>query len=297
MQKIITLITLSLFSIHVFGQSNYQQFKKLCEEDDTTKAKSFLAAWEKSNPDDPELYTSQFNYYFSNSRQELISLQQEAPKGEGFQIEDSTGKVVGFIGPNTGYDPGKLEKAFQCINTGIEKFPDRLDMRFGKCYVLGKIGDYDNFTKEIIRTVAYSVINKNNWLWTENKKQDDGERFMLSAIQDYLGQLYETQEDRLLDNMIQIGEATLQHYPKSVEILSTTSVAFLLKKEYDKALGYLKQAEELNPQDYIVLNNIAQGYKLKGDKVNAIKYYALTEKYGDEEAKQQARENIKELRK
>lgn len=297
MRKIITLIMLSFFSIHLSGQSNYQQFKKLSEEDDTTKIKSFLDAWEKSSPDDPELYTAQFNYYFSNSRQELISLQQGAPKGEGFQVQDSAGKVVGYIGPQTGYDPGMVEKAFKSINTGIEKYPNRLDMRFGKCYVLGKIGDYNNFTKEIIKTVEYSVVNKNNWLWMENKQQDDGEHFMLSAIQDYLGQLYETQDERLLDNMIEIGEATLKHYPKSVEILSTTSVAFLLKKEYDKALGYLKQAEEINPKDYIVLNNIAQGYKLKGDKVNAIKYYELTEKYGDEEAKEQARENIEELRK
>jgi len=170
-------------------------------------------------------------------------------------------------------------------------------MRFGKCYALGQIKDYGNFTKEIIETVAYSVVNKNNWLWTENKKQDDAENFMLSAIQDYLGQLYATEDDRLLDNMIQIGEATLKHYPKSVEILSTTSVAFLLKKDYDKALVYLKQAEQLNPKDYIVLNNIAQGYKLKGDKANAIKYYELMAQYGDEEAKQQARENIKALKK
>jgi hypothetical protein len=45
-----------------------------------------------------------------------------------------------------------------------------------------------------------------------------------------------------------------------------------------------------------VLNNIAQGYKLKGDKANAIKYYELTEKYGDERAKEDAKRNIKELK-
>lgn len=96
--------------------------------------------------------------------------------------------------------------------------------------------------------------------------------------------------------MIQIGEATLKIYKSNVEILSTTSVALLLTKNYDKAIEYLKQAENINPKDFIVLNNIAQGYKLKGDKANAIKYYELTEKYGDERAKLQARRNINELR-
>ena len=80
-----------------------------------------------------------------------------------------------------------------------------------------------------------------------------------------------------------------------MEILSTTSVALMLTKNYDKAIQYLQQAEKLNPEDFIVLNNIAQGYRLKGDKVNAIKYYELTEKYGDERAKQEARQNINKL--
>ena len=121
--------------------------------------------------------------------------------------------------------------------------------------------------------------------------------FMLGTLQTYLKELYETEDDNLLPNMIQIGDAVLKYYKNNVEILSTTSVALMLTKNYDKAIDYLKQAEKINPKDYIVLNNIAQGYKLKGDKANAIKYYELTEKYGDEQAKQQARQNIKALQK
>jgi tetratricopeptide (TPR) repeat protein len=98
----------------------------------------------------------------------------------------------------------------------------------------------------------------------------------LETIQTYLRELYDSEDDNLLPYMIQIGEATLNYYHNSVEILSTTSVALLLTKNYDKAIDYLKQAEALNPKDFIDLNNIAQGYKLKGDKVNSIKYYKLT---------------------
>ncbi len=88
---------------------------------------------------------------------------------------------------------------------------------------------------------------------------------------------------------------TIKYYPDNIEILSTTAVALTLTKDYDRALVYLKQAEKINPKDFIVLNNIAQAYKLKGDKANAIKYYDLTEKYGDAEAKEQARKSKKEL--
>jgi tetratricopeptide (TPR) repeat protein len=71
----------------------------------------------------------------------------------------------------------------------------------------------------------------------------------------------------------------------------------MLQNQYDKALEQLLKAEKLNPKDYIVLSNIAQAYKLIGDTKNAIKYYKLTIKHGDEQAKQYAKEQIKELEK
>lgn len=297
MLKIITLSFFTTFSTVVFAQTNYERFIKLFEANDTTKVKSLLAEWENTNPNDPELYASAISFYFLTSKEEIISLSPEQSSKEGFQLTDSTGKIVAYINSNLGYNPDKVSKAIKYANTGIAKFPNRLDIRFGKTYLLQQIGDHENFTKEIITIIEYSQVNKNNWLWTGNKKQEDGEDFMLGTIQTYLKQLYDTEDDNLLLNMIQIGETTLKYYHNAIEILSTTSVALLLTKNYDKAIEYLKQAEKLNPQDYIVLNNIAQGYKLKGDKLNAIKYYELTEKYGDEQAKLQARQNIEELKK
>ena len=297
MPKIITIIFFTIFSTLVFGQTNYEKFKTLFKKNDTTEIKSLFVEWEKSNPNDPELYTSAINFYFSNSKQESISIDGEQKSKEGFQFTDSAGNVAGYINSNSGYNAEKLNKAIKYANTGVEKFPNRLDIRFGKCYLLQQIGDYDKFTKEIIKAVEFSQVNKNQWLWTENKKVEDGEKLLLETVQSYLRDLYDTEDDSLLLNMIQIGEVTLKYYKSSVEILSTTSVALTLTKNYDKAIEYLKEAEGINPKDFIVLNNIAQAYKLKGDKINAIKYYELTEKYGDEQAKQQAKENLEALRK
>ncbi|HEY1870653.1 MAG TPA: hypothetical protein VGG71_06310 [Chitinophagaceae bacterium] len=297
MQKMIAFFFLTIFINLALGQTNQEKFKALSKRNDTTKIELLFAHWEQTNPNDPEFYTSAINYYFSNSKQENITLDRKQTGKESFQFTDSTGKVAGYINSNLGYNPEKLSKAIKYANTGIDKFPDRLDIRFGKCYLLQQIGDYDNFTKEVIKTVDYSLENKNNWSWTDNKKEEDGEGFMLETIQAYLKELYDTEDDSLLPNMIQIGETVLKYYKSNVEILSTTSVALMLTKNYDRALVYLKQAEKINPKDFIVLNNIAQGYKLKGDKSNAIKYYELTEKYGDEQAKHQAKENITALKK
>jgi len=97
--------------------------------------------------------------------------------------------------------------------------------------------------------------------------------------------------------MSQIGELTLKYYPNKVQILSTTAVVNMINKNYEKALDYLKKAEQLNPEDCIVLNNIAYIYKMKDENDNEIKYYALVEKYGDDIEKEKARQNQNELKK
>jgi len=296
MKKIIPLLILTGFSSIVFGQTNYEKFKKLFKVNDTVKIKSLLAEWERSNPNDPELYTAASNFYFSTSQKEVVSLERNQKSGESIQLTDSTGKVAGYLNSNLSYDPTRLTKSLSYLNKGIEKFPSRLDIRFGKCFILGEIEDYKSFTSEIIKAIEYSNTIKNNWLWTENKKLDDAENSMLGSVYSYLKQLYETEDDSLLENIKQIGGLAIKYYPANVEILSITAVAHTLTKSYDEAIKYLQMAEKINPKDFIVLNNIAECFKRKGDKENAIKYFQLTEKYGDAQAKEQARRAIKEIK-
>jgi tetratricopeptide (TPR) repeat protein len=198
---------------------------------------------------------------------------------------------------DTYYEPNLLSKGFDCISKGIKKHPNRLDMRYGKIYMFGQLEDYEKFTTEIIKTIDYSNENKNKWTWADSKPLDDPKEFMLSSIQNYQNQLYNTENDNLLVNMKRIAETVLKYYPDHVESLSNISIVFMLQKQYDKALQPLLKAEKINPKDYIVLSNIAQAYKLKGDNKNAIKYYELTLKHSDEQAKKYAQEQIDILKK
>ena len=54
MKKIISVLILTTIFNLVSGQTNYEKFKKLFADKDTTKTKLLLAEWEKSNPNDPE---------------------------------------------------------------------------------------------------------------------------------------------------------------------------------------------------------------------------------------------------
>jgi tetratricopeptide (TPR) repeat protein len=295
MRKLFLALSSLLLATIVFGQGYAERFETLFKVKDTSQLKTLLVEWEKTNPEDPELYTSAINFYFYISRNESVSLDRK-PGKSALQLTDSTGKIVAYMNSAIDYRPDQVALAITYINKGIGKFPTRLDMRFGKCHLLERIGDYEDFTLELIRTVKYSSAIGDNWLWAHQKKLEHPRQFLLKSVQEYLKQLYDTQDDSLLANMKRIGEVTIRYYPDNIEILSSTAVANMLLKNYDTAIGYLRQAEKMNPKDFIVLNNLAEAYKMKGDTANAIRYYELTQKYGDQQAKQQAEENLKKLR-
>lgn len=294
------LFGLTLLFNQVSGQTFKQQFNELVSKKDTVGQQQLLEKWENTDDNDPELFVAYFNYFVVKSKKEFITLGQNPKAKDVLQIKDQdTAKKepVGFIYGDINYNLDLLSKGFNWINKGIEKHPDRLDMRFGKIYMFGQIEDYENFTKETIKTIDYAAINKGMWTWTDSKPLDDPKDFMLSSTQSYQLQLYNTENDSLLDNMKRIAETVLKYHPDHIESLSNLSIVFMIQKQYDKALEPLLKAEKINSKDYIVLSNIAQAYKLKGENKNALKYYELTLKHGDEQAKKYAQRQIKELKK
>jgi tetratricopeptide (TPR) repeat protein len=297
MNKTFILAIAFLLSINCFGQNYWTKFQDLSSKKDTAGQIKLLKEWESKDLKDAELYVAYYNYYVQKSMEEVIGIEHE-PKGEhSLQLTDSTGKVAGYMNDMVGYNDMNLNKGFEYIDKGIAMFPNRLDMRFGKIYMLGERENYKRFTEEIIKTIDYSNSNNNAWLWAESKTKTDAKRFMLETIQSYIIQLYNTNNDSLLENMKQICESGLKYYPDHVEFLSDLSIVFMIKKEYDKALVPLLKAEKIASTDFIILNNIAQAYKRKGDNEKALAYCEKVLKYGDEQAKQSARKTMDELKK
>lgn len=296
MKKIVVLLTILITSVGIC-QDYQSEFLKHCETKDTLNQLKVLEAWEKLNPNDPELFTSYFNYHFSKSRKEIIELITDQPQGKSLVLKDSLNKTSGFLGSKIRYNENELKKGLNKIDQGIKLYPNRLDMRFGKIYVLGQIPDWKKFTSEIIKTIKYSSTNNHKWTWTNNEKRNGTKKDFLLDIQTYQLQLYNTGNDALLMNMREIANEVLKYYPNHIESLSNLSITYLLTKEYDKALIPLFKAEKINPKDFIISSNIAQAYKLKGEKQKAIEYYKKTIEFGDERAKEYAKQQITELKK
>lgn len=296
MRKLLLAFSLLLIGSQTFPQGFKADFDKVLKEKDTTAQLQLLHNWQKANPKDAELFIAWFNYYFFASRREVIALTDSTNDLESLEIRDSAGlNTVGYLAADVDFDSTLLEKGFHYIDTGINTWPARLDMRFGKIYVLGQTENYEAFTNEIINTVEVSNQLKNKWIWKNNKPVENGERFLLGTIQEYVVQLYDAGDDQL-HRMRRIAQAVLKYYPRHVESLSNLAITYGLQGDYDRALDALLRAEKIMPRDVIVLNNIATMYERKGDKPNAIRYFELTAKHGDKDAKDAAVKKLKELK-
>ncbi|MFT6716629.1 MAG: tetratricopeptide (TPR) repeat protein [Saprospiraceae bacterium] len=296
--KRIFIITVLVSLCHVVVGQDYQtKFAKYSQEKDTLAQRKLLVEWEIASPFNAELYTCYFNYYFSKSKESFITLNSGADDSAGYQIYDSTNKVMGSIGEKTYFDSTTLQKAFDKIGDGIGRHPNRLDMRFGKIYAHGDVKDWESFTSEIIRTVDFSIVINNKWTWTNDEPVNDPKEFFLSSVQKYAFQLYNAQDDSLLKNMRQISNRVLKYYPNHVESLTNVAVTYIILGEYDKGIPSLLKAEKIHPEDAIVLGNIARVYKLKKDTETAVKYYEKAILYGDSRTKKYAQQQIDIIKK
>ncbi|OQP64426.1 hypothetical protein A3860_20880 [Niastella vici] len=296
MPKHLLAFFLLLIGSQTFPQGFTTDFDKVLKERDTAAQLQLLHNWQKANPNDAELFIAYFNYYFFASRREVIALTDSTNGLQSLEVKDSAGlNTVGYLAEDIDFDSTLLQKGFQYIDSGINTWPARLDMRFGKIYVLGQLENYEAFTNEILKTIETSNQLKNKWSWKNNKPVEDAERFLLSTIQEYVVQLYDAGDDQL-HRMRRIAQAVLKYYPRHVESLSNLAITYGLQGDYDRALDALLKAEKIMPRDVIVLNNIANMYERKGDKLNAIRYFELTAKHGDKDAKDAAVKKLKELK-
>lgn len=278
------------------GQSFKEQFARVTADNDTSGQRSVLMKWENEQPSDPDLYIAWFNYYFLISQGTVtISNKQEGATGK--PIDDKSKNVV----YKQNYSQDALSNAYSYIDKGIAKFPNRLDMRFGKIYVLGENEDYNGFSTEIVKTIDHAGRINNKWLWADNEPLDNVDKIFPETLQKYFVQLYTAymsnrSNTAILDYMENICTAILKHQPDRVVALSNLALVHMFREDFDKAIPVLLKAEELAPTDAVIFMNLAQVYEQKGNREQAVKYYQLLAKHGAEREKAFALKQLEKLK-
>jgi tetratricopeptide (TPR) repeat protein len=270
-------------------------FAKAFDSGDTVRQLDILLQWKTAAPANGDWYAARFNYGYARARTRMMTMQSERPSGESFAFSDSTGETVGYIGETVLIDSAKVALAMQAIDEGIERFPDRLDLRLGKAYALREMQDWSALTETLVQCIRQTHSKSRNWLWTSDQPGPPSLAHVMSIVQSYQNTLYQTGDDRLLPYMRRIALAALDKDPVHLESLSNMAISYMAQGSHLKGLEWLLRAEAVAPSDPIVLNNIAIAYLHLEQPHKAIPYFEKLLQCGDEALQEFARERLYEL--
>ncbi len=296
MKKLIIRIVVVLYAFSfkiVEAQNVYDNFYKALHEKDSATVEQILSEIRYSNDQSAERYIAEYNYWVNKAHvSEGPILSTELPEGVDvsgvFTLTDSMGNIAGYMYGVEYYDSLLTDSALLIISEGIQRHPNRLDMRFGKIYLLGQSGRWQSYTDEILSTLEHSEKNNNAWKYPNVTESMD--TILIYSILDYEKALYSAlsksdtltvQDTMKIHYMRSIAQRMLRLYPHDVFSLNIMAVTYHVMGQEDSALVWLLRAEKVNPRDALVLLNIADTYNSLGDRKKEKIYLKKATKYGD----------------
>ncbi len=256
-----------------------------------------LEKWEKEDPENPELFIAYFNYYLARNYASGIFIDTEK-KGPGpvLEIKDpKTGEGVGSINESVSYNQEDVIKSLEYLDKSLVYAPDRLDIYFGKIHVLNEIGSYKNAGETLANAINRAGINKSKWLWSNNKPVNDGKNFFINNVQDYYVVWFNSKTEIGLNYVKLCSEMQIEIFPDNIIAYNNLATYYSINKQYNDALEYFLKAQQIDPDDCIVLINIGLIYLKLDNPKSAKKYFEQVTAIGNEKEKKYAQSIIDKL--
>jgi tetratricopeptide (TPR) repeat protein len=287
MHKSLLIIIIFILTFSpLLGNDLKSKYLEYIHKKDFQSLESHLSIWEKSNPNDAELFIAYFNYYiYRNSNEAMVF------------NKDTSGDSAGTLYGKTFYNKSDVLKGIEYLDKGLELYPERLDMHIGKINILGEIEEYEKQKNHIIAVINLIPKYSNKWLWLDGKNCDNCIENLQSDIQKRVYNYININTKTSYSYVKSISEKMIQLYPKNIWWYNDLATVYFNDKDYQNALKQCKIAENINGKDEIVINNIAYCYEILNDKPNAIIYYKKLKNIGNHNLKQKADQKIIELQK
>lgn len=260
------------------AQSYNDAFFEAFNSNDLETQRRVLAEWQEAAPNDVDLYIARYNFY---ANQTFGSIGYVEGTDDETDVPVSSDNYVSAF---RFHSKAQADSALSVISEAISKFPNRLDLRFGKIYFLGQLANWDAFADEIIATLNHS--EQIDHLWTYPNMDGGMVELLSESVLDYQNEMLSASDffkpnpvdTAMFLRMRRVAKRMVQLFPSdlySVNILATTYTIF---QEYDTAMKYLLRAEKIDPNDPIVLKNIVDVYTLMGKKKLAKPYQSRLDK-------------------
>ncbi len=288
---------MAITPILLSGQDYKTRYENLYSESKFEEIFQLLVDWEKAEPENPEMFIANFNYYLQKSQQEVMQMDTKPGEGQNLTIADTaTGEPVGYLYSKIYYNDDLFNKAQKYLVDGLKVNPYRLDMYFGRIYSLRERGMLEDHVSEIINVIEKHKTYRDKWLWSNNEKLRDSEAMFSGSMQDYNYALFSLKPP-YISGIREISAELIKLYPDDLRYYSNLGACNLMEEKWDDALKILEEAEKIDKTDYIVLGNIAYAYMMKGDKKQAISYFEKVVKFSPDQEAEFAKEQIAILKK
>lgn len=264
-----TALILLLSAMTIYGFDLSEKIYTSIQSNDYAEADSLLSEWHKIDSLNPELEIARFNRYINESRKTFLLLTDDAsPDGEALIFADSLGNTAGSIQQGLQWNDSLYNQALIIISDAIDKYPMRLDMRFGYATALAMRERTEEMVEVLKKTLSYGNEIGYKWLWQDNERLDDSETEMIEGIWDFSRGIYNNEQDSLAYDLC---AETLKYFPDDLRFINLCGAIKYLSGSYNEALDYFNKALAISPDDVIVMSNIAQVNYILGNYGETIK--------------------------
>ena len=208
---------------------------------DINDIEQYMLTWYGSYGWTPEFYAACHNYYYQKA---LVLLPNAASEAD-----------INVVYEN-------LDRCFDACYHGSMQYPDRLDLWCGFVHAAINLGDYESAEGCIQAIIDRLEYNVNNWYWTYNEPFYEGEeaheREFVQIMHDYVAEFL---NDNVLDYAYSVSSRVLEYFPDNTIVLNDVALSYLYSGDLEAACPYLEYAFELNPEDLVVMTNLAYVYE------------------------------------
>lgn len=257
---------------------------------------TLLDKWEKAFPDDIDMLTGKFMFYFSKSQTATV---EQLPKARylgqepTFSLKDSLGRPVNYF-QVTKYDDELFGTALKYMDKAIMRRPHALDLRQAKitAYMAYEGESPDLATTEIISLIDYHFSQKPPWTHPDTEKADQD--FFDATIQELCFTFFRS---GCYGAFRAVSERMLKYAPRNILFLDNVGTWYLVaERDFGQALKSYKKVLKIKKDDLTAIKNVILLAKNSGDARLEKKYLGELVKYsGDEEEKKTAAARMQAL--
>lgn len=247
---------------------------------------TLLDRWAAAYPDDVQMLTGKFSYWFSKSQTlQLVPKSQQKFLGENptVVLKDSTGADVNYF-QETMYDDELFGEAQKALDKAIQLYPDRLDLRFLK--VASLIGyekeSPDMALSSLKSLMIYNATQHPKWEYPGVEKVDN--EFFSAALQEYCYLFFRYGTPATYEAFKELSEQMLTYEPKNVLFLDNIGSYWLVARKDNKtAMKYYSKVLKIKADDLTAIKNIIILARNSNNVKLEKKYLPLLIKYTQDE--------------